>query len=237
MSAITPNLPDTFWDSLATKEDDEAKIRWYMCVIINLSSLNYPDVIPQVYKHLKDHLLHDMTEAQRFNAVQMIREGLIKSTGIAGAARTGNAMRTLSQCVPEEYREKSSGRANETHEFAVERGRQFWTNIYARNPAFDPEASVRASPDYAFVVRDVLYARVFSYDGVIDPLTTGLAMVSALYGMDCPNQLQHHMKGFLFNGGTRDELFALRDLCLGIAKILGVQSRYGESHIPSVGII
>jgi alkylhydroperoxidase/carboxymuconolactone decarboxylase family protein YurZ len=59
-------------------------------------------------------------------------------------------------------------------------------------------------------------------------------MVSALYGMDCPNQLQHHMKGFLFNGGTREELIALRDLCLGIAVILGVQSRYGECPIPSV---
>jgi len=40
---------------------------------------------------------------------------------------------------------------------ARERGMAFWTRIYSQNRAFDPEASVRASPDYAFIVRGMLY--------------------------------------------------------------------------------
>ena len=83
-----------------------------------------------------------------------MREGLIKSTGIVGAARTGNAMRILGNCIPESLRDTGvSPRSQESEDVARERGRRFWSNVYARNKDFDPGASVRASPDYAFVVR------------------------------------------------------------------------------------
>jgi len=62
-------------------------------------------------------------------------------------------MRILSDCIPAELRELESPRSKETDEQARERGMKFWRSVYARNPAFDPEASVRASPDYAFIVR------------------------------------------------------------------------------------
>lgn len=81
---------------------------------------------------------------------------------------------------------------------------------------------------------DMLYARVFSYDGVIDPLTTGYAMISGLYGLDCANQLQNHMKGMLFNGATRQEIFGLTELLCEIATTLGVQFRHGKPSVPNV---
>jgi alkylhydroperoxidase/carboxymuconolactone decarboxylase family protein YurZ len=227
-----------------------------MCVVVALSSLNFPDVIPQVYDHLDTNVLSKLSAEDRFSHVCRLREGLIKSTGIVGAARTGNAMRTLANCVPEHLREKESPRSKESEEVARARGKAFWTRIYSRNKAFDPEASVRASPDYAFVVRgtalflnqdnsssltevnflflEVLYGRIFSFDGVIDDLTTGYAIVAALYGMDCQNQLQHHMKGMLINGATRHDLEDLQNLCLRLANILGVKSRYGKAPIPTL---
>ncbi|KAJ8110815.1 hypothetical protein OPT61_g6434 [Boeremia exigua] len=233
LSSETPVLPDSFFQSVQDINDTNDRLRWYMCVLVFLSSVNYPDVIPQVYTHLDTHLLSrlDSDEARKA-AISRVREGLIKSTGIVGAARTGNAMRTLSNHIPESLREKESLRAKESEEEARERGRKFWLNVYARNPAFDPEASVRASPDYAFVVRDVLYARVFSFDGILDDLTTGYAMVSGLYGLDCQNQLQHHMKGMLWNGASREDLMELQKLCLTLTKILGIRHRNGPAPIP-----
>jgi len=153
----TPTLPPVFLDQALKLEDVGHRLRWYMCAIVNLSSMGYPDVIPQVYTHLDANLLSGLpsTEARK-QALNQIREALIKSTGIVGAGRTGNAMRTLSGCIPEEFRETESPRAMEDDHTARERGKKFWTNIYARNPAFDPGASVRASPDYAFVVRGML---------------------------------------------------------------------------------
>lgn len=83
-----------------------------------------------------------------------------------------------------------------------------------------------------FAIVEVLYARIFSFDAVMDDLLTGYVIVSALYGMDCPNQLQNHMKGMLINGATREDLEELRDLSLGLAKVLGVRSRYPPPLIP-----
>lgn len=153
MSVETPILPASFFDTVLSLPSTSIRLRWYMCVIVTLSSLNYPDVIPQVYDHLDTHVLSSMSPEDRFVAVRQVREGLIKSTGIVGACRTGNAMRTLSICIPEELRETESPRSKESDEIARKRGKEFWSNIYARNSAFDPEASVRASPDYAFIVR------------------------------------------------------------------------------------
>ena len=81
---------------------------------------------------------------------------------------------------------------------------------------------------------EVLYARIFSFDGVLDDLTTGWVMVASLYGMDCQNQLQHHMKGMLWNGATREDLLGLQELCLGLADILAVRIRHGPAPIPSL---
>ena len=152
----TPSLPREFLDQVLQLDDAGHRLRWYMCAVVNLSSMGYPDVIPQVYEHLDVNLLSELPSTQaRKQVLNQVREALIKSTGIVGAGRTGNAMRTLSGCIPEEFRETESPRATVDDHTARERGKKFWTNIYARNPAFDPGASVRASPDYAFVVRGV----------------------------------------------------------------------------------
>ena len=152
----TPSLPEDYLNQVLQLEDVGHRVRWYMCTVVTLSSMGYPDVIPQVYEHLNVNLLSKLPSAEaRKKVLNQVREALIKSTGIVGAGRTGNAMRTLSSCIPEEFRETESPRALEDDRTARERGKKFWTNIYARNPAFDPGASVRASPDYAFVVRGV----------------------------------------------------------------------------------
>ena len=100
-------------------------------------------------------------EQARRSAIDRVREGFVKSTGIVGAARTGNAMRSLSNSVLEILRETLSLRSKDSEGIARTRGRKFWTNVYARNKAFDPEASVRASPDYAFVIRGKRAHRLF----------------------------------------------------------------------------
>ena len=160
MSSETPVLPASFFEQVLALDNTAKRVRWYMCAIIGASSFNYPDVIPQIYRHFDTEVLSLLRPAERFAAVRKVREGLIKSTGIVGAARTGNAMRTLSTHIPEELQEKDSPRSKESEEVARKRGREFWLNIYARNPAFDPEASVKASPDYAFVIRgeSVMYS-------------------------------------------------------------------------------
>jgi hypothetical protein len=155
MSSPTPTLPDSFYDPVLAIQDRHLRIRWYMCVIVNLSSLNYADVIPQVYSHLDANLLSPLSHDERFDALQKIREGLTKSVGIVGAARTGTAMRTLADCTPEDLLPKESPRAQESEETAIKRGNEFFDRVYARNPLFDVADTERASPDYLFVVKGI----------------------------------------------------------------------------------
>jgi hypothetical protein len=62
-------------------------------------------------------------------------------------------------------------------------------------------------------------------------------MVASLYGMDCPIQQQHHMKGMIFNGATREDLEQLRNQCMSIADALEVVFRYGPSSVPNIAAV
>jgi alkylhydroperoxidase/carboxymuconolactone decarboxylase family protein YurZ len=128
----------------------------------------------------------------------------------------------------------TSLRSYEDQETASQRGYELHARIYGRNPEFDVNATPAASPDYAFVVRDLLYGRVFSFDKILDDLETGYVIVSTLIGIDCQYQLRNHMKGMLYNGATREELQDLLDLCLGLAKRLGVVFRSEARPVPSI---
>lgn len=163
MPPPTPKLAASFFSPVLAIRDRHLKIRWYMCVIVNLSSLNYADVIPQVYSHLDANLLSSLTHDGRFDAVQQIREGLTKSVGIVGAARTGNAMRTLASCTPEELMLKESPRSRESEEKAIKRGNEFFGRVYDRNPLFDVVDTERSSPDYLFVVKGTKSSSIFSH--------------------------------------------------------------------------
>lgn len=85
-NADTPSLGPDFLAKVDRLEPAE-KITWYMCVIINLGALNYPDVIPEVWSHIESRFFPALSHDERFQATQKFREGLIKSCGIMGAAK------------------------------------------------------------------------------------------------------------------------------------------------------
>ncbi|KAH7030583.1 uncharacterized protein B0I36DRAFT_383559 [Microdochium trichocladiopsis] len=229
-----PVLKPEFFRPVEMLTDKDAKIRWYYCIIVNLAGLNYPELIPSVYAHMSEHAMSGLGFDDQFKAVQKLREALIKGCGIMGPAKTGTAIRLLCKHIPAELRDPEAPRSKESQEAASKRGHEFHKRIYGRNTEFDPNATVEASPDYTYVVRDLLYGRIFSYDGILDDLETGYVVVSALMGIDCQPQLRHHMKGMLYNGATREELRELQDTLLGLAEMLGVQFRSTRPPIPSI---
>ena len=83
-------------------------------------------------------------------------------------------------------------------------------------------------------VTDLLYGRIFSYDGILNDLETGYVIVSVLIGIDCHIQLRHHMKGMLYNGATREDLQELQDTMLELAEHLGVKFRSQGGPIPTI---
>ncbi|OQO00722.1 hypothetical protein B0A48_13213 [Cryoendolithus antarcticus] len=234
MSTQSPELAPDFFDQVEDLPDKDATVRWYYCVIVNLAALNYPELVPQIWKHLAEHVIAPLDHDAQFAIARKLREALIKSCGIMGAAKTGTAIRLLCQQIPKELRDPATPRADEDPIVASTRGHAFHRRIYGRNQEFDYNATGQASPDYAWVVRDLMYGRIFSYDGILSDLDTGYVIVSALIGIDCHIQLRHHMKGMLYNGATRAELEELYKTMLNLAERLGVKFRSGLREIPSI---
>lgn len=126
-------------------------------------------------------------------------------------------------------------RAEESQETASKRGYDLHRRIYSQNPDFDMDATPDASPDYSFVVRDLLYGRVFSFPDILDDEETGFVIVASLMGLACQSQLKNQMKGMMYNGTSREEVVWLRDLCKDIAGRLEVKFRFGiPDEVPSI---
>ncbi|KAG8156827.1 hypothetical protein KVR01_013240 [Diaporthe batatas] len=232
--AQTPLIDDSFFEKIDAVSSTDDKTRWYYCVIVNLAALNFPEVVPSVYERFSKRVMSTLDHDAQFKTAQKLREALIKSCGIMGAAKTGTALRLLGTHIPKDLRDPVAHRAKEDQASASERGHAFHKRIYGRNPEFDYNASGDASPDYAFVVRDLLYGRVFSFDGILNDLETEYVVISALIGIDCQNQLRHHMKGALYNGATREDLQELYDVLLDLAERLGVKFRSEKREIPRI---
>lgn len=80
-------LPTNFLREVEDLASPEEKLKWYTIVIVSLSSMNYPDGIPEVWSHLSSHYLPLIAPEERLLAARKIREALTKSLGIVGAAK------------------------------------------------------------------------------------------------------------------------------------------------------
>ncbi|KAF2247611.1 hypothetical protein BU26DRAFT_566561 [Trematosphaeria pertusa] len=229
---MSPRLDAEFLASLAeTGKAAGSRFPWYRGAIIGLGALNYPEEIPPLYTHLLEHYI---PEKDKKLETRKILEGLTKASGIVGAAKTGNAVRPLSLVIPEHLKDDTCYRRNETFEEAAKRGRTLHTKIYSRNPTFDDKKTLRAAPDYYWIVTNLFYGYIFSFDDILDDLETGHCIISALLGIDCQEQVRNHMIGMQLNGVERKEIEAFRNVVLRLAEKLGVQFKSEPIPVPDV---
>jgi hypothetical protein len=66
----TPHLGAEFFHQVEQLDTIDTRTRWYMCVIANLSSMNYPDVVPEVWQHLSGHLFPGMSHDEKFQIAE-----------------------------------------------------------------------------------------------------------------------------------------------------------------------
>ena len=85
--AETTMLDDSFFERIDALSNTDEKIRWYYCVVVNLAALNFPEVVPSVYDRLCKHVMSSLAHDAQFKTAQKLREALIKSCGIMGAAK------------------------------------------------------------------------------------------------------------------------------------------------------
>ncbi|KAF2658360.1 hypothetical protein K491DRAFT_676407 [Lophiostoma macrostomum CBS 122681] len=204
---------------------------WYRGAIVALGALNYPEEIPAFYSHI---LSKYIPENEQKLETSKILEGLTKASGIVGAAKTGNAVRPLSQVIPAHLKDDTCYRQHESFEGAAKRGRELHTKLYGRNPTFDDKKTLRAAPDYYWIVTNLFYGYIFSFDGVLNDLETGHCIISALLGIDCQEQVRNHMIGMQLNGAKREQIVAFRNVALKLAEKLQVRFKEAPIAVPDV---
>ena len=91
-------------------------------------------------------------------------------------------------------------------------------------------AILHYTPRLTLYCLDLFYGYIFSFNEILDSLETGQVIIAALLGIDCQEQLNHHMIGMMFNGARREEIEALRSIVLVLAERLGV--KFKKTPIP-----
>ncbi|KFY77293.1 hypothetical protein V499_03276 [Pseudogymnoascus sp. VKM F-103] len=225
-------LSEEFVSSLARIGTDIPDFRWYLSAIVFLGAANYPEHIPYLYQQLLKHHIH---EEEHFEATKALRESFTKASAIMGAARTGNAIRLLGTATLPHLKDTTFHRSGLTDDsVTVPRGKALHTKIYGQNVLFDGSRTVDASLDYAYVVRELFYGKIFSFEGILGFRETEQVIVAALIGVDCMNQVRHHMFGMRVNGVGKTEVEANRQICLAIAAELGIGFKEGVIEVPDV---
>ncbi|OJJ06483.1 hypothetical protein ASPVEDRAFT_875524 [Aspergillus versicolor CBS 583.65] len=210
MAQVHSSPFDEEFYSLLAELQPSSSFKWYQTAIVALGALNYPEEIPKLYKILLDAYIPKEIWLEE---TRKIREGLTKACGIMGAAKTGSSLRQLATAIPPELMESTYHRAGDTQETAFKRGRKMFFQIYGNIPGYDEGKTLHASPDYYHIVN------------VLDILETEQVIVSALLGIDCPEQAKNHIVGILANGGRDEDLQFIRDIVSRIADRGHVQLR------------
>ncbi|KAJ5734895.1 uncharacterized protein N7483_000020 [Penicillium malachiteum] len=82
---MSSKLDHDFIEHLAKHGESNKRFKWYITAIVALSSFNYPEKIGPLYLHLLEHYIAREIHVEQ---TRKIREGLVKSAGPHGAAKT-----------------------------------------------------------------------------------------------------------------------------------------------------
>jgi len=78
------------------------------------------------------------------------------------------------------------------------------------------------------------YGVVCGHTDIISPLENSYALVAALIAGDTPQQIAWHLDGAQRAGATLDEVRAVRELSIEVAKLSGVQWQHS---VPQVEVL
>ncbi|KAI1608175.1 hypothetical protein EDD37DRAFT_183921 [Exophiala viscosa] len=212
---------EEFYATLAKQSRPSHRPSWYLSAFACLAALNHSEEVASLYTLLLESYI---AENERMHQTRMIREALTTLVGILGAAKVGNALRSLSDVTPDDLRDDKCYRKDDDHELAVARGKKFIESVYGKSSENKRGAkSQKACPDYDFIMTELLYSHVFSFPDILPVFETGQIIVSAVLASDCPLQASGHMLGMMRNGATREEVNYIRDICVKMVDYWGVK--------------
>ncbi|KAG0167018.1 hypothetical protein DFQ28_006709 [Apophysomyces sp. BC1034] len=208
-------------DGLLTKlEIRHTSNVWYIIIAVVMSSLNHPEDIPCLYRHIAT-LSDD-------NMLLRLREGLFKSFPIAGYPKVINALQELHKAVPDSVKANLNAgmRAENTWEDVVlqrERGLALFETIYERHSQRVLDSMSATHPDLAQTAINHLYGPVMSDTRILSAHDTSLILVAGLMAQNLPSQLKGHWNGARHNGVAEETLEEVKRLVEQMCEYYGIE--------------
>ncbi|KAK9461583.1 AhpD-like protein [Lipomyces oligophaga] len=169
--------------------------------------------------------------------VRQLREALLKGSALGGLPKTINALIQLRNATPPQFRDAvpfrnavlpdghdSIGSVSSPEEVLqeVNRGKEFWDQVYGKVARRVMGQMNSAYPDLGQYALSHIYAPLLSYTGILSAKETSFVVVACLVPQDVNPQLKGHLRGGLNNGATVEEMMSVRDLSMRICKLCNV---------------
>jgi len=136
--------------------------------------------------------------------------------------------------MPEELKDKALHRDPNTSLIQYgATGEHLFRSVYGDKADSVQDMLDSAYPDMGWFSKTIGYGVVYGHTDIISSLETSYTLVAALIAGDTPQQIAWHLDGAQRAGATLDEVWAVRELSVEVAKFSGVQWRH---TVPQVEV-
>jgi len=212
---------------------------WYIVAAVAFSASNRPEGVPRVFEHVLKDLNRIGGESLAGKSdkkilAQKMREALLKSGLISGYPKAINALKALHEVMPDELKDTEIQRDQNMPLAEYEKvGQNLWRSVYGENADSVQGLLDSIYPDMGWVSRTIGYGLIYGHVDILSSLETSYTLVAALIAGDTPQQIAWHLDGARRGGATLEEVRAVRELSMEVAKFSGVHWQHSVPEVAS----
>ncbi|KDQ54570.1 hypothetical protein JAAARDRAFT_38253 [Jaapia argillacea MUCL 33604] len=206
---------------------------WYFIAAIVFASYNSPEAIPAVFEYaLSDLKAIGATEEEMLLLVRKMRDALFKSGILVGFPKAINGLVALLGATPENLRDEEPLRdVTLPVDEWTKQGQKYFNETYGETAEPTQKLLTSIYPDFGFFCITHAYGYTYSFSPYISGLENSYIMLASNIAMDVPRQIEWHLKGSVRNGGTSEQVRAVREIAIEVAKAAG---GFWKNEIPQL---
>ncbi|KZT24949.1 hypothetical protein NEOLEDRAFT_1115206, partial [Neolentinus lepideus HHB14362 ss-1] len=206
---------------------------YFFAATVVFSSYNYPEAIPAVFESaLNDIKALGATEEEQRFLVRKTRDALLKCGILIGYPKAINGMVALYGATPENLRDKEMIRDKTLPtEYWTASGQKYFNSTYGESAQQTQSLLEAIYPDFGHFCITHAYGYAYSFSELISGLENSYIMLVSNIAMDVPRQIEWHLKGSVRNGGSPEQVKAVREIAIEVGKAAGAVWR---NEIPQL---
>jgi len=236
-SALLKNLKSLFPDALTCtlKSGDSSSVLrnpWFIVASVAFSASNRPEAVPFVFEQaLRDLKSRGSDKSEELMLARKMREALFRSGLISGYPKVINSLKALHEVMPIELQDKEVHRNTQSSSAYEASGQKLWQSVYGEKADHVQALLNEIYPDMGWFSKTIGYGLIYAPTEILSPLENSYTLIAALIAGDTPQQIIWHLDGARRAGATLEEVQAVRDISIEVAKLSGISWRHS---IPQV---